>query len=148
MPLFVQMISNAAGGVAKAAGAIGGIGVAGRMYESPATRKLLMKLPSLKVNSPEQMAMAKRITESLHSDYVNQVAEQTRNQQMTFLPETTQQEQLGKGMSATDATTGYRMLSKDGNKFGLYGPDNQRIGIFNSQEDARKRAEKEFRKRK
>ena len=148
MPLFVQMISNAAGGVAKAAGAIGGIGLAGRAYESPATRKLLMKLPSLKVNSPEQMAMAKRITESLHSDYVNQVADQTRNQQMTFLPETTQQEQLGKGMSATDSTTGYRMLSKDGKKFGLYGPDNQRIGIFSSQEDARKRAEKEFRKRK
>ena len=148
MPLFVQMISNAAGGVAKAAGAIGGIGLAGRAYESPTTRKLLMKLPSLKVNSPEQMAMAKRITESLHSDYVNQVADQTRNQQMTFLPETTQQEQLGKGMSATDSTTGYRMLSKDGKKFGLYGPDNQRIGIFSSQEDARKRAEKEFRKRK
>lgn len=148
MPLFVQMISNAAGGVAKAAGAIGGIGLAGRVYESPTTRKLLMKLPSFAPNSPEQMAMAKRITESLHSDYVNQVADQTRNQQMTFLPETTQQEQLGKGMSATDATTGYRMLSRDGKKFGLYGPDNQRIGIFSSQEDARKRAEKEFRKRK
>jgi hypothetical protein len=148
MPLFVQMISNAAGGVAKAAGAIGGIGVAGRVYESPTTRKLLMKLPSLKVNSPEQMAMTKRITESLHSDYINQVANQTRNQQMTFLPETTQQEQLGQGISATDATTGYRMLSKDGKKFGLYGPDNKRIGIFSSQEDARKRAEKEFRKRK
>jgi hypothetical protein len=94
------------------------------------------------------MAMTKRITESLHSDYVNQVADQTRNQQMTFLPETTRQEQLGQGMSATDATTGYRMLSKDGKKFGLYGPDNKRIGIFSSQEDARKRAEKEFRKRK
>jgi hypothetical protein len=148
MPLFVQMISSAVGGVANAAGALGGIGLAARAYESPTTRKLLMKLPSLKVNSPEQMAMTKRITESLHSDYVNQVADQTRNQQMTFLPATTQQEQLGQGMSATDSTTGYRMFSKDGKRFGLYGPDNKRIGIFSSQEDARKRAEKEFRKRK
>jgi hypothetical protein len=148
MPLFVQMISSAAGGVANAAGALGGIGLAARAYESPTTRKLLMKLPSFRVNSPEQLALAKRITESIQADYVNEVADRARNQQLTFLPATTQQEQVGQGFAATDAQTGYRMLSKDGKKVGLYGPDNQRIGIFGSQEDARKRAEKEFRKRK
>jgi hypothetical protein len=148
MPLFVQMIANASGGIAKAAGAIGGFGLATRAYESPATRNLLMKLPSLAPNSPEQLAMAKRISTSLQSDYANQIADQVRNKQLTFLPESTQQEKMGQGMALTDATTGYRMLTKDNKKFGLYGPDNQRIGIFSSQEDARKRAEKEFRKRK
>jgi hypothetical protein len=148
MPLFVQMIANAAGGVANAAGAIGGIGLAARAYESPTTRRLLMKLPSLAPNSPEQLAVAKRISTSLQSDYANQIADQVRNKQLTFLPESTQQEKVGQGMAMTDATTGYRMLTKDNKKFGLYGPDNQRIGIFSSQEDARKRAEKEFRKRK
>jgi len=92
--------------------------------------------------------MAKRISASLQSDYANQVADQVRNKQLTFLPESTQQERVGQGIAMTDATTGYRMLSKDNKKFGLYGPDNKRIGIFSSQEDARRRAEKEFRKRK
>jgi len=147
MPLIFQMVFGGLGGL-KAAAGLALTGTAARAYESATSRNLLMKLPSFKPNSPEQMAAVKRITESLHSDYVNQVADQTRNQQMTFLPETTQQEQLGQGMLATDTTTGYRMLSKDGKKFGLYGPDNQRIGIFSSQEDARKRAEKELRKRK
>jgi hypothetical protein len=148
MPLFMGMIGSAAGGVTKTVAAIGGVGLAARAYESPTTRRLLMKLPSLAVNSPEELALAKRITESLHSDYVNQVADQTKNQQLTFLPATTQQEKVGQGFSATDAQTGYRMLSKDGKKIGLYGPDNKRIGIFSSQEDARRKAEKEFRKRK
>lgn len=146
MPLFAQMFAGAVGGL-KALAIAPTIGLGARAYESATTRNLLSQLSRV-TSTPEKMSFVKRIAESVDKDQLRYITDQTKNQQMTFLPETTQQEQLGKGMSATDSTTGYRMLSRDGKKFGLYGPDNQRIGIFSSQEDARKRAEKEFRKRK
>lgn len=148
MPLLVQAIIGATGGIKAGIAAMGGSGLLAQIFESPLTRKLLMALPRVKNNSDEQYALLKRIGESINADVSNYEAERTRNVRQTFLPENVQQEQLGNGLVMTDESTGYRILSKDGKRFGLYAPDNSRIGIFSSQEQAQKRAEKEHRKRK
>jgi hypothetical protein len=148
MPLLVQTIVSATGGIKSGIAALGGSGLLARFFESPVTRKLLMALPRVKNNSDEQHSLLKRIGESINADISNYEAERTRNVRQTFLPENVQQEQLGNGVVMTDGSTGYRILSKDGKRFGLYAPDNSRIGIFSSQEQAQKRAEKEHKKRK
>jgi hypothetical protein len=148
MPLLVQMIIAATGGIKTGVAAMGGSGLLAQIFESPVTRKLLMALPRVKNNSDEQFSLLKRISESINADISNYEAERARNVQQTFLPENVQQEQLGAGSVITDGSTGYRILSKDGKRFGLYAPDNKRIGIFSSQEEAQKRAEREHRKRK
>lgn len=148
MPLFVKEWTKRAGSLLSSVGSLGLYGLASRAYESRTTRNLLAQLSRVKVNSPEQYSLAKRISESVHNDYVRYVSDQAKNQQLTFLPESTQQDQVGNLTGVTDTSTGYRILTKDSKKFGLYGPDNQQIGIYSSQEDARKKAEKEFRKRK
>lgn len=147
MPLGVSMIVNAFGGP-KAVGVMMSFGGLSRIFESAVTRKLLMALPRVKNNSDEQFALLKRINESINADISNYESEKSRNKQLTFLPENLQTEQLGIGGVLTDKNTGYRIVSKDGKRFGLYGPDNARIGIFSSQEEAQKRADREQRKRK
>lgn len=147
MPLGVSMVVSALGGP-KAVGVMMGFGGMSRVFESAPTRKLLMALPRIKNNSDEQFSMLKRINESINADISNYEAERARNKQLTFLPENLQTEQLGVGGVLTDKNTGYRIVSKDGKRYGLYGPDNQRIGIFGSQDEAQKRADKEHRKRK
>jgi hypothetical protein len=148
MPLIVQTIVSAAGGIKAGAATMATSGLLAQIFESPLTRKLLMALPRVKNNSDEQFSLLKRISESINADISNYEAERARNVQQTFLPENVQQEQLGAGSVITDGSTGYRILSKDGKRFGLYAPDNKRIGIFSSQEEAQKRAERENRKRK
>lgn len=147
MPLGVSMVVNALGGP-KAVGVMMGFGGMSRLFESATTRKLLMALPRIKNNSDEQFSMLKRISESISADVASYEAERSRNKQITFLPENLQTEQLGVGGVLTDKSTGFRIVSKDGKKFALYGPDNQRVGIFSSQDDAQKKADKEQRKRK
>ena len=147
MPLFVNKVFKESANLVSSVGTLGLYGLGARAYESGTTRWLLRQLSRV-TSTPEKESFVKRIAESVHKDQLRYITDQTKNQQFTFLPESTQQEKIGQGFSATDAQTGYRMLSKDGKKIGLYGPDNKRIGIYRSQEDARKRAEREFRKRK
>lgn len=149
--MFMPLLGGALGAKLGATGAIAGaslFGVAAQLFESQATRSLLSALPRLQNNSQEQMAVVNRITQAINSSISNIEAEKNRNKQFTFLPENIKAEQLPIGGVLTDTATGYRMVSRGGTKIGLYGPDNKQIGIFSSQEDARKRAEKELRKRK
>ena len=148
MPLLVQMIIAATGGIKTGVAAMGGSGLLAQIIESPATRKLLMALPRVKNNSDEQFSLLKRISESINADISNYEAERARNVQQTFLPENVQQEQLPFGDVTTDKSTGFRIVKSKKNNFHLYAPDNSTIGIFSTEEKALKRAEKEHRKRK
>jgi hypothetical protein len=107
-----------------------------------------MALPRVKNNSDEQFSMLKRIGESINADVSNYETERTRNIQQTFLPQNVQQEQMSFGDVKTDNSTGFRIVKNKKNNFHLYAPDNSTIGIFSTEEQARKRAEKEHRKRK
>lgn len=148
MPLLVQTIIAATGGIKTGIAAMGGSGLLAQIFESPATRKLLMALPRVKNNSDEQFSLLKRISESINADVSNYEAERTRNVQQTFLPQNVQQEQLPFGAVTTDNSTGFRIVKSKKNNFHLYAPDNSTIGIFSTEEKALKRAEKEHRKRK
>lgn len=148
MPLLVQMIVAATGGIKAGVATMGASGMLAQIFESPLTRKLLMALPRVKNNSDEQFSLLKRISESINADISNYEAERTRNVQQTFLPENVQQEQLPFGTVTTDNSTGFRIIKSKKNNFHLYGPDNSTIGIFSTEETAHKRAEKENRKRK
>ena len=123
-------------------------------FESPTSRKLLAQLSRVKPNSDEEYTAVKRLTEAFNASVSNTAAETVRNKQLAFLQPNVKAEQMQftgyqKPFGVlTDTTTGYRMISSDGKKFSLYGPDNKPIGIFSSQEEARKRADKEIRKRK
>jgi hypothetical protein len=87
MPLLVQTIIAATGGIKTGIAAMGGSGLLAQIFESPATRKLLMALPRVKNNSDEQFSLLKRISESINADISNYEAERTRNVQQTFLPD-------------------------------------------------------------
>lgn len=117
-------------------------------FESKTARRLLTQLSKVKRNSDEEFALAKRLTEVFNASVSNSAAEAVRDKQLTFLQPNVKAEQMEIGGVLTDQETGYRIVSKDRKNFTLYGPDNQRIGIYGSQESARKKAEKEFRKRK
>lgn len=117
-------------------------------FESKTARRLLTQLSKVKRNSDEEYALAKRLTEVFNASVSNSAAEAVRDKQLTFLQPNVKAEQMEIGGVLTDQETGYRIVSKDRKNFTLYGPDNQRIGIYASQESARKKAEKEFRKRK
>lgn len=56
-----QLTGSALGGAA----ALGGAGLAGRLYESPAVRNLLLYVPGTKVGSAEEAAILKRISSAL-----------------------------------------------------------------------------------
>jgi hypothetical protein len=148
MPLLVQAIIGATGGIKAGIAAMGGSGLLAQIFESPLTRKLLMALPRVKNNSDEQFALLKRIGESINADVSNYEAERTRNVRQTFLPENVQQEQMPFGEVRTDKSTGFRIVKNKKNNFHLYAPDNSTIGIFATEDRALKRAEKEHRKRK
>lgn len=117
-------------------------------FESATVRKLLTQLSKVQPNSDEALALANRITEALAAGVSNVAAEHVRDKQITFLQPNVRAEQTQIGGVLTDTATGYRIVSKDGRKYHLYGPDNYPIGVFRSQEDARKKAEKHIRTRK
>lgn len=58
-----QLTGSALGGAA----ALGGVGLAARLYESAPVRNLLLRLPSTKVGSPEEAAILKRITNAMQA---------------------------------------------------------------------------------
>jgi hypothetical protein len=62
-----------------------------------------------------------------------------RRTQLNFQPAET----IGETMVSTDQNAGYRILSKNG-KFRLYGPDGSTAGIFDTQEQAKLKAEKDY----
>jgi len=146
LPYGLSLLVDAAG----KAGTVATLGMGGllsRVYESTTVRNLLMKLPLIN-NSNEQIAAIKRISEAIAAESSNYERERLRNVPLTFIGENTVSEPLGNGYITTDNKTGYRIVSRDGNKFKLYAPDNKRIGIFDDFEHARNRAELEVRKRK
>jgi hypothetical protein len=62
-----------------------------------------------------------------------------RRTQLNFMPA----EAIGETRVSTDENGGYRILSKNG-KFRLYGPDGSTVGIFDTQEQAKLKAEKDY----
>jgi len=62
-----------------------------------------------------------------------------RRTQLNFMPA----ENIGETKVSTDENAGYRILSKNG-KFRLYGPDGSTVGIFDTQEQAKLKAEKDY----
>ena len=62
-----------------------------------------------------------------------------RRTQLNFQPAET----IGETTVSTDQNAGYRILSKNG-KFRLYGPDGSPAGIFDTQEQAKLKAEKDY----
>jgi hypothetical protein len=62
-----------------------------------------------------------------------------RRTQLNFQPAET----IGETTVSTDQNAGYRILSKNG-KFRLYGPDGSTTGIFDTQEQAKLKAEKDY----
>jgi hypothetical protein len=145
-PLGASMLVDAIGkGLAIAS--VGTAGLLARVYESPVIRKLLIDFPR-KNNSNEQIAAIKRVSEAIAAEAGNYEKERIQNKQVTFIPENTVNEQLGNGTITTDNNTGYRIISRDGSKYVLHAPDNKRVGIFDSFERARNRAELEHKKRK
>lgn len=58
-----QITGSALGGAA----ALGGVGLAARLYESAPVRNLLLRLPSTKVGSPEEAAILKRIVSAIQA---------------------------------------------------------------------------------
>jgi GNAT superfamily N-acetyltransferase len=62
-----------------------------------------------------------------------------RRTQLNFMPA----EAIGETKVSTDENGGYRILSKNG-KFRLYGPDGSTVGIFDTQEQAKLKAEKDY----
>jgi len=62
-----------------------------------------------------------------------------RRTQLNFQPAET----IGETTVSTDQNGGYRILSKNG-KFRLYGPDGSTAGIFDTQEQAKLKAEKDY----
>jgi hypothetical protein len=62
-----------------------------------------------------------------------------RRTQLNFQPAET----IGETTVSTDQNAGYRILSKNG-KFRLYGPDGSTAGIFDTQEQAKLKAEKDY----
>ena len=62
-----------------------------------------------------------------------------RRTQLNFQPAET----IGETTVSTDQNAGYRILSKNG-KFRLYGPDGSPSGIFDTQEQAKLKAEKDY----
>jgi len=62
-----------------------------------------------------------------------------RRTQLNFQPAET----IGETTVSTDQNAGYRILSKNG-KFRLYGPDGSTVGIFDTQEQAKLKAEKDY----
>jgi hypothetical protein len=66
-----------------------------------------------------------------------------RRTQLNFMPA----ENIGETKVSTDENAGYRILSKNG-KFRLYGPDGSTVGIFDTQEQARLKAERDYTTRK
>jgi hypothetical protein len=62
-----------------------------------------------------------------------------RRTQLNFMPA----EAIGETRVSTDENGGYRILSKNG-KFRLYSPDGSTVGIFDTQEQAKLKAEKDY----
>lgn len=56
----------------------------------------------------------------------------------------TEQETLGQGGVVTDRESGFRIVTKEGNKFKIFSPAGQLLGIYDTQEKAEKAADKEI----
>lgn len=80
-------------------------------------------------------------TTSAQIPWTGDMGEQSsyRRTQLNFMPA----ENIGETKVSTDDNGGYRILSKNG-KFRLYGPDGSTVGIFDTQEQAKLKAEKDY----
>ena len=80
-------------------------------------------------------------TTSAQIPWTGDMGEQSsyRRTQLNFMPA----EAIGETKVSTDDNAGYRILSKNG-KFRLYGPDGSTVGIFDTQEQAKLKAEKDY----
>ena len=80
-------------------------------------------------------------TTSAQIPWTGDMGEQSsyRRTQLNFMPA----EAIGETKVSTDDNGGYRILSKNG-KFRLYGPDGSTVGIFDTQEQAKLKAEKDY----
>lgn len=124
---------------ATAAGVLGKgvlIGAGWNLYESKVMRDLLLRISR---NPKEERELIKRASTMLQVGYAKTIGKEMiqKGVPITFAPDSMKQEQVGKGSVSTDMAHGYRIVSTDGKKHRLYGPDNQLVGVFKSLDDAR-----------
>lgn len=115
---------------------------AAHIFESGPVRDGLIKLSRLNIEAPEAGALAKRINQAWQvtgNEFALKQLEE-RNVQLAFNDKALRKEMIGQGYVLDDSLSGYRIISKDGQKARLLGPTGQLMGIYDSVDAARKRA--------
>ena len=111
-------------------------------YESPIARKILKAIPRFAGNPSEQLALTKRFitaAEVFNDQKAVEALEQNRVA-ATFLPQNTEEEQIGDTIVKTDQSLKMRMYVAPGKPVRLVDSNNNLIGIFNSEQAAVKKS--------
>lgn len=111
-------------------------------YESPIARKILKAIPRFADNPSEQLALTKRFitaAEVFNDQKAVEALEQNRVA-ATFLPQNTEEEQIGDTIVKTDQSLKMRMYLSPGKPVRLVDSNNNLIGIFNSEQAAVKKS--------
>jgi len=146
------LIPTITGGLAGAVGLTGaaatyaGVYTLGRAYETPAVRKLLLKLPKVASGSPEEFALSKRITQAIQSTVQEQAVSDIERKKMpvAFMQQASSRESLGNGYVLSDPVNGMKIVSKDNASHKLFDGSGRLVGVFASEQEARDKANKEI----
>jgi hypothetical protein len=112
-------------------------------YESPVARKILRAIPKAPENSPEQLALVKRLVNSyeIFLDQKDVEDLEKRRVAAAFLPQFTAVEEMPDGgVIKTDNSLGLKMYQVKGKPVRVFDSNNQPIGIFGSEAEAIKKA--------
>jgi hypothetical protein len=146
------LIPTIAGGLGAAVGLPGAVATAaatyglGRAYETPAVRKLLLKLPKVASGSPEEFALSKRITQAIQSTVQEQAVSEIERKKMpvAFMQQASSREAIGNGYVLSDPVNGMKIVSKDNASHKLFDGSGRLVGVFASEQEARDKANKEI----
>jgi len=146
------LIPTIAGGLGAAVGLPGAAATAaatyglGRAYETPAVRKLLLKMPRVASGSPEEFVLSKRITQAIQSTVQEQAVSDIERKKMpvAFMQQASSRETLGNGYVLSDPVNGMKIVSKDNASHKLFDGSGRLVGVFASEQEARDKANKEI----
>lgn len=146
------LIPTIAGGIGASIGVPGSLAVAGatyglgRLYETPAVRSLLLKMPKVAAGSPEEFALSKRITQAMQSTIQQQAISDIERKKMpiAFMEQSSSKEPLGSGYVLSDAVNGMKIVSRDANSHKLFDSTGRLVGVFGTEQQAKDRANKEI----
>lgn len=144
IPLILGGAGSALGLVGSALGAAATYSL-GRLYETPGVRKLLLQMPKVAAGSPEEFALAKRITQAMQSAVQGQAISDIERKKMplAFMDKASNREALGNGYVLSDGVNGMKIVSRDKASHKLFDGSGRLVGVFATEQEAKDKATKE-----